>query len=345
MNPSTMAWLDVRSPSEYAAGHIPGAYSLPLLSDAERHEVGLCYKQRGADEALDLAWLYVGPKIPALLKDLRALSQGAGVGEAKPWMVYCWRGGQRSRGMEVLVRQAGFPVERYEGGYKAWRGRMPGIWGRPWRWFVLGGRTGSAKTEALQALASAGHQVLDLEGWAGHLGSAFGNLSGQPQPSQEHFMNLLAHALDTLDPQRPVWVESESRQIGSVHLPDELYLAMQRAPYFRLNRSMDFRIRHLLSNYGQAEPTRLRDAFMKIKRKMGPQHCQKALLALEQGQLDEAARWALTYYDRTYDHAFSLRPCPDCAVELRSDATGSRLVQVLSKAANRVFGQTNPTNP
>lgn len=345
MNRLTVAWLDVRSPSEYAAGHIPGAYSLPLLSDAERHAVGLCYKQRGAAEALDLAWLYVGPKIPMLLKALRSLSQTAGVGEARPWLVYCWRGGQRSRGMEVLVRQAGFQVERYEGGYKAWRGRMPGLWGQPWRWLVLGGRTGSAKTEALQALASAGHQVLDLEGLARHLGSAFGNLNGNSQPSQEHFMNLLAHALEALDPQRPVWVESESRQIGSVHLPDELFLAMHCAPYFRLNRSMDFRIRHLLSNYGQADPTLLRDAFLKIKRKMGPQHCQQALQALEQGQLEEAARTALIYYDRTYDHAFSLRPCPDCAVELRSDATGMRLIELLSKAAQRVFGQSIPTNP
>ena len=118
------AWLDVRSPSEYAAGHVPGAYSLPLLSDSERHQVGLCFKNRGSAEAVDLAWLYVGPKIPWLLQTLRVLSEKAGIGANRSWMVYCWRGGQRSMGMELLVRQSGYPVQRYAGGYKAWRGRM-----------------------------------------------------------------------------------------------------------------------------------------------------------------------------------------------------------------------------
>ncbi len=332
------AWLDVRSPSEYAAGHVPGAYSLPLLSDSERHQVGLCFKNRGSAEAVDLAWLYLGPKIPWLLQTLRVLSEKAGIGANRSWMVYCWRGGQRSMGMELLVRQAGYPVQRYAGGYKAWRGRMTTLWGQPWRWFILGGRTGSAKTEALHDLAAAGQQVLDLEGLAGHKGSAFGNLGEIPQPSQEHFMNRLAHGLDGMDLGRPVWVESESRQIGSLHLPDELYQAMQQAPYFRLNRSMDFRIRHLLSNYGAADPALLRRSFLKIERKMGPQHCQRAVEYLDAGDLDAAARLALTYYDRTYDYAFGQRPCPDCAVELRSDAMGLRLVNLLIKAGQRVFG-------
>lgn len=285
-----------------------------------------------------MAWLYVGPKIPWLLQTLRVLSEKAGIGANRSWMVYCWRGGQRSMGMELLVRQAGYPVQRYAGGYKAWRGRMTTLWGQPWRWFILGGRTGSAKTEALHDLAAAGQQVLDLEGLAGHKGSAFGNLGEVPQPSQEHFMNRLAHGLDGMDLGRPVWVESESRQIGSLHLPDELYQAMQQAPYFRLNRSMDFRIRHLLSNYGAADPALLRRSFLKIERKMGPQHCQRAVEYLDAGDLDAAARLALTYYDRTYDYAFGQRPCPDCAVELRSDAMGLRLVNLLIKAGQRVFG-------
>jgi len=338
--PSTTAWLDVRSPGEFAAGHIPGAFSWPLLSDSERHQVGLCFKNRGSAEAIELAWLYVGPKIPWLLQSLHALSETAGIGPTRPWTVYCWRGGQRSMGMEMLVRQAGYPVQRYAGGYKAWRGRMPALWGQPWRWFILGGRTGSAKTEALHDLAVAGHQVLDLEGLAGHKGSAFGNLDQVPQPTQEHFMNRLAQVLDGFDPAKPVWVESESRQIGSLHLPDELYQAMQRAPYFRLNRSMDFRIRHLLSNYGAADPALLREAFLKIERKMGPQHCRTAVHCLDLGQLEEAARLALTYYDRTYDYAFGQRPCPDCTVELRSDATGIRLISLLIKAGQRVFGHS-----
>ncbi len=341
------AWLDVRSPSEFAQGHIPGAQSLPLFTDMERHQVGLCFKEKGSREAVDLAWLYIGPKVPELLKAIHALSVKVGIEPlskeeiavkiARSWKVYCWRGGQRSLGMELLIKQAGYPVFRYPGGYKAWRQRMENLWELPWHWRVIGGSTGSGKTAVLKDLKEAGDQVLDLEGLASHLGSAFGELGQEPQPSQEHFMNLLAETLGGMDLLRPVWVESESRQIGKVHIPLPLYDSMHKAPYFRLQRSMKFRMQNLLNSYGLEDKDDLRSAFLKIERKMGPQYCQQALAFLDQEDLKSAAELALLYYDRTYQHAFTLRPCPQCVTSLQTDAEGDRLVNLLRKTSVRLF--------
>lgn len=340
-------WLDVRTPSEFARGHIPGARNLPLFTDMERHRVGICFKQRGSREAVDLAWLYVGPKVPELLKAIHSLSASSGVkpGSGDPmsgigdpyWKVYCWRGGQRSLGMEMLIRQAGYPVLRYPGGYKAWRLRMDPLWVMPWKWRVIGGSTGSGKTAVLRDLGEAGEQVLDLEGLASHLGSAFGDLGQAPQPTQEHFMNLLANALGPLDPERPVWVESESRQIGRVNIPAALFDSLHKAPYFRIQRSMNFRMQHLLNSYGLEDQEGLRLSFLKIERKMGPQHCRQALEFLEKGDLKSAAELALLYYDRTYHHALMQRPCPQCMVDLQTDAQGIRLVNLLRRTSARVF--------
>jgi len=315
--------------------------------------VGLCYKAKGSRQAVDLAWLYVGPKVPELLKTIHSLSATYGVEpgsgdqvaeSADPfWKVYCWRGGQRSLGMEMLIRQAGYPVLRYPGGYKAWRLRMDSLWARPWNWRVIGGSTGSGKSAALRDLMEAGEQVVDLEGLASHLGSAFGDLGQAPQPTQEHFMNLLAVALEPLDPARPVWAESESRQIGRVHIPAPLYDSLHKAPYFRIQRSMNFRLQHLLNSYGMEDQEGLRLSFLKIERKMGPQHCRQALDFLEQGDLKSAAALALVYYDRTYHHAFMQRPCPMCHVDLQTDAQGIRLVNLLLKTSARVFPPDSAT--
>ena len=346
-------WLDVRSPAEYEQGHIPGALSLPLFSDTERHKVGLCFKEKGPRQAVDLAWLYVGPKVPELLKAIHVLSAKVGieplikgeiVGKGAPvWKVYCWRGGQRSMGMELLFKQAGYPVFRYPGGYKAWRQRMESLWALPWEWRVVGGSTGSGKTALLKELKEAGEQVLDLENLASHLGSAFGELGQKPQPSQEHFMNLLAESMSLMDLSRPVWVESESRQIGKVHIPPALYDSLHKAPYLRLQRSINFRMHHLLNSYGLEDKNDLRSAFLKIERKMGPQFCQQALAFLEMGDLKSAAALALVYYDRTYQHAFMQRPCPQCVANLQTDAKGSRLVDLVLRTSDRLFPlSTNP---
>lgn len=150
-------------------------------------------------------------------------------------------------------------------------------------------------------------------------------------------MNLIADQLGRMNPIIPIWVESESRQIGKVNLPLPLYESLLKAPYFRIRRSMNFRIRHLLNSYGRESIDGLRLAFLKIERKMGPQHCQQALNFLGHGDLRSAAELALVYYDRTYEYAYNQRPCPQCVVDMQTDAQGDRFIALLRKTSERVF--------
>lgn len=286
--------LDVRAPGEYAAGHLPGALSFPLFSDAERAEIGTAYKQVSEEKAFELGLLYTGPKMPGLVRQARHLAAG------RPVFLYCWRGGQRSGALAWLLAQAGMQVVLLEGGYKAWRTYAHQLLEKPYPMRVLGGPTGSGKTQVLHALAAAGAQVIDLEALAAHKGSAFGAIDMPTPPSQEHFINLLAWQLRQLDFSRPVWVEDESRMIGQLNIPTPFFKQMGQAPCWVLDMPIENRLQRLVADYGRAEQRQLLQAFGKIGRKLGGQHLKAALKALDIGQLEAAAALALRYYDRAY---------------------------------------------
>lgn len=294
--------FDVRSPGEYQAGHIPGAISFPLFSDAERAEIGTVYKQQSAEKAFELGLLYTGPKMPAFVRDAKVLAAG------KPILMYCWRGGQRSGAMAWLLAQAGLQVNVLEGGYKSWRQKAQQCLEQPYRLQVLGGATGSGKTDILHALAKAGAQVLDLEALAAHKGSAFGGIDMPNPPSQEHFINLMAFGLMQLHAAEPIWVEDESRMIGLLNIPTPFFKQMLAAHCWLLHVPQNVRIARLVADYGGAEAAQLRLAFEKIGRKLGGQHLKAALTALEEGHLEEAASIALQYYDRAYALDLKERP-------------------------------------
>lgn len=286
--------FDVRSPGEYQSGHIPGALSFPLFSDAERAEIGTLYKQVSAEKAFELGLLYTGPKMPALVREAKKLAAG------RPILMYCWRGGQRSGALAWLLAQAGLEVVVLHGGYKAWRQWAHSLLEQPFLLRVIGGSTGSGKTDVLHALAATGAQVLDLEDLAAHKGSAFGAIDMPQPPSQEHFLNLLAAQLLQMDRSQPIWVEDESRMIGLLNIPTPFFKQMLAAPCWLLDVPMQARIARLVADYGRAEARQLRLAFERIGRKLGGQNLKAALIALEEGQLGEAARIALQYYDRAY---------------------------------------------
>lgn len=286
--------LDVRAPSEYAAGHLPGALSFPLFSDAERAEIGTAYKQISVEKAFELGLLYTGPKMPGFVRDARHLAAD------RPVFLYCWRGGQRSGALAWLLAQAGMQVVVLESGYKAWRQYAHQLLEKPYPLRVLGGPTGSGKTDVLHALAAAGAQVIDLEALAAHKGSAFGAIDMPQAPTQEHFINLLAWQLRHLDASQPVWVEDESRMIGLVNIPTPFFNQMLQAPCWVLDMPIENRLQRLVADYGRAEQRQLRLAFEKIGRKLGGQHLKAALEALDHGQLGVAAAMALRYYDRAY---------------------------------------------
>lgn len=186
--------LDVRSPGEYAHAHMPGAFSLPLFTNEERAVVGTAYKQESREQAIKIGLDYFGPKMRGMVEEVERILHSK-YGASKNVYLYCWRGGMRSGAVAWLLNLYGFSVHVLEGGYKAFRNEVLHMMQQPYALRVVGGYTGSGKTEVLHALKNAGEQVIDLEAIAGHKGSAFGNIGLPPQPGQEQFENLLAEAL------------------------------------------------------------------------------------------------------------------------------------------------------
>ena len=305
--------LDVRSPAEYAAGHIEGAINLPLFSDAERAEVGTRYKRVSADDALLRGLDIVGPKLRALVEGARAAAPHGDV------VVQCWRGGQRSASVAWLLRQGGMRVSQLLGGYKAYRAYARHyLADAPYTLRVISGPTGSHKTHVLHALREAGAATLDLEGLANHKGSSFGALGEEEQPSTEAFENKLFAALYALPKDRPVWVEDESRMIGTVCQPDVFYDRLLHSPPIELRLPLDWRVDNLVGDYSRYPKQLLADAFTRLRKRLGGQHLQVALDALEQDDYHTACRVALVYYDKAYAHYATRRPI---AVQLRVEAT------------------------
>lgn len=287
--------LDVRSPGEYAQGHIPGAISFPLFSDAERAEVGTAYKQQGSETAMLLGLRIVGPKMEGFVRQARALAPG------RRLAVHCWRGGQRSGSMAWLFRQSGFDVVTLNGGYKQYRQHVLAQFEQTSLPFlVVGGKTGAGKTKILHALCDLGEQIIDLEGLAHHKGSSFGSIGEAPQPTVEQFENDLFDAVSRLDHNRHIWVENESRSIGRVYVPDGFWKWMRRSPLYHIEVPQHCRIEHLVADYVGYSAEELEAAFRRIEKKLGGQHLKAALDALHSGNYADAAEIALNYYDKTY---------------------------------------------
>ena len=318
--------VDVRSPQEFAQGHIPGAHNLPLFSDDERAQVGTCYKHEGRPAAIQLGLELVGPKLAALGQELRRLGQ-----QNAPLRLLCWRGGMRSASVAWLASTLELPVERLEGGYKAYRRWVLDSFERPWPLLVLGGRTGTGKTDLLLALRRQGAAVVDLEGLAHHRGSSFGGLGLPAQPSSEHYENRLATSLQGLEGRGPIWVEAESAQVGRCRIPAGLWRQMGEAPAIEIQRPLAERVDQLVAVYGSQGQDALRQATERIARRLGPQRTATALEAIERCDWAGACVQMLDYYDRCYDHELSRRDTPVLAsldlAGMDADAAAARLLQ------------------
>jgi tRNA 2-selenouridine synthase len=323
--------IDVRSPAEYIHAHIPGAGSMPLFTNEERAVVGTAYKQDSRAKAIKIGLDFFGPKMRKMVEEVEALvrsresvvcSQEPGDSELRTTnsiLVYCWRGGMRSGAVSWLLDLYGFKVYTLAGGYKKFRNYVLNSFKKDYSFKILGGYTGSGKTETLKQLKRNGEKVIDLEAIASHKGSAFGNIGLPNQPTQEMFENLLAielleirskkyeagsegnnHTSDIIPHSSPIWLEDESQRIGLVNIPNDIWKVMRSSPVYFLDIPFEERLNHINEEYGQLDKQKMIDAIIRIKERLGGLEAKNAINYLESNNTIESFRILLKYYDKWY---------------------------------------------
>lgn len=330
------AIIDARSEGEYAEDHLPGALNWPSLNDAERKLVGTLYKQVSPFEAQKRGAALVAANIA------RHIERDV-IDKPRSWqpLAYCWRGGKRSGSLALVLGQIGFKVSIIEGGYKAFRSAvlnaLPELAGRL-QYRVICGPTGSGKTRLLQALAQAGAQVLDLEALACHRSSVLGMIPGQPQPTQKRFDTLVWDELRRLDPARPVFVESESRKVGNLAVPDALIERMRASPCMRLELPEDERVALLLEDYDffvkdQKLFCERLDALIQLRGKAVVETWQAQVAA---GEIEAVVReLLLKHYDPGYASSIA-RNFREYA-QARAIAPADRSAQAMAELATQIL--------
>ena len=292
--------IDVRSPLEFAQGHIPGAVNIALFSDAERAVVGTLYKQAGKQQAIVQGLAVVGPKLAVFVQEVQALT------DKKSVFVYCWRGGMRSGSFAWLLNLSGYDVFVLQSGYKAYRNFAIEEFSKPLQLIVLSGKTGTGKTILLHDYAKQGKQIIDLEGLACHKGSVFGGI-GQQSPTQEQFENNLADVIASFDTTQQIWIEDESRHIGKIMIPVGLWEQKCCAPMQLIEKSKEERITLLMKEYQDCSNQDLQLAVINLQKHLGLQRCLEAQQLLEQDNRMEFCAMLLDHYDRAYEFSFAKR--------------------------------------
>ena len=296
--------FDVRSPGEFASGHIPGSISFPLFSDEERAIVGTIYKQKGHDEAVVRGLQMVGGKLSSFADLLKSHLERL---EKASCRILCYRGGMRSSSLQWLFEFLRTPTVRLSSGYKGYRNHVLSCFKRPYNIVIIGGYTGCGKTKALSHLKEKGHQVLDLEALAHHKGSAFGLMPGQKQPTIEQFENDLASVLLRFDPQKVILVEDESRSIGSCVIPHDFYIQMAASRMIVLEKPLQARCEELCATYGVLPKSFLQESVKKIEKRLGSLKSKEICDMIENGKIMEAAHFLMSYYDASYDHSRKMK--------------------------------------
>lgn len=324
--------LDVRSPGEYAQGHLPGAVRFPLFTNEERAEVGICYKHEGRDAAVELGFAIAGPKFAQFIATAKELSPDRQV------RLHCWRGGMRSEGVAWVLGMAGFEVMVLQGGYKTFRRWVLANFEQPKPILMLGGMTGTGKTEILHQLTELGSQVLDLEGLASHRGSSFGALGLPPQPTNEQFENEIAVRWSQFQADQPIWIEAESKRIGLCRVPEPLFQQMDQAVVLEIVRPRSERLAALVEVYGATNREELVIATERIRRKLGGLRTQTAVDLIRAGNLTDAFELILEYYDKTYTYDLQRRNVARYPIDV-TGLSAKESAELLLEKAKQVLSQ------
>jgi tRNA 2-selenouridine synthase len=287
--------IDVRSPIEFRKGHFPGAINIPLFDDLERAEIGTLYKSKGKEDAVMRGLEIVSPKLTNFIIEAKKNTQNKGV------LVYCFRGGMRSNSFGWLLNTAGLEAQIMEGGYKAYRNHVLKRFEKKYNLLLLGGATGSGKTEILKQLKDQ-IPVIDLEGLAHHKGSAFGGIGQPTQLPQQLFENTFYNELNLIDPEKYFLAEDESMSIGYNKIPYPFWLQMKQATIIKIIVPFDLRVNRLVNEYGKEDIEKLKKSVRNISQQLGPNNAKDCLQWLDEGKLADVAALTLKYYDKAYEY-------------------------------------------
>jgi len=297
--------IDVRSPAEFEHAHIPHALNLPLFDNEQRALIGTTYKKQSREAAIKVGLPLFGAKMLPMIETVEAWIKDRQKENdlTKPTIyVHCWRGGMRSAAVAWLLDLYGYKVIQLTGGYKAYRNWVLAQFTIPYSLKVLGGYTGSGKTEILHALQEKNYAVIDLEGLAHHKGSAYGAIGQLPQPSQEMFENIVAEKLlEVNKKQKSIWIEDESQRIGTVLIPTPLFHLMRNSTCYFMTIPFEQRLNFIVEGYGSFDQKSLIEATMRIQKRLGGLETKTAIDFITAGALKEAFSILLKYYDKWYE--------------------------------------------
>jgi tRNA 2-selenouridine synthase len=300
---TTCIILDVRAPIEFEESHIQGAVNMPLLNNEAREMIGKTYKSKGKDAAIELGYQLVNPIRNQFIDFID------GIGKGNQYCLYCARGGLRSKLMAEFLSENGVDVKVLKGGYKAYRNAVVLRINEFSNLRIIGGHTGSGKTQVLEQLYLLGEQVLDLEAMANHKGSAFGGLGQNAQESTAQFHNKIFSKLKDFNPRMPLWIENESIHIGKVNLPIELWEKMKHSEVIEIIIPKEKRIQNILKDYGNYSSEDLINCLNQIEKRLGIKVIKELSAKIMKRELHSVVEILLNYYDEAYEKGRLKRVC------------------------------------
>ena len=318
-------WIDVRCPREFSKGHFTTALNIPLFNDDEYQEIGETYKQMGQETATEMGLKYASKSSAIIIKQISSLN-------LENMIIYCARGGMRSKGFQLLLDNAGYSSSRVNKGYKAIRLHTLSSFNVKREILIVAGSTGTGKTELLQQMKKDGHNVIDLENLANHRGSAFGDLGLSDQSTQQQFENDLSYDWLHTDKNKRVFIESESRRIGRVVIPDEMWKQMLNGIYLKIDMDIERRIKNLIKDYGHYSKNDLGARIHRISKKLGGQNTKMALNFLEKNDLGKLCELLLgSYYDKMYNMAYENRESKKTIIPVTNESNEEIIKNILNK--------------